>query len=97
LRTYARTPDHLFYGDHTGVLRLADANLYFTAHPVLGTFEEKSRVRSADGTLGYCGGVFTDAKRRSGHAYVQIWQYEARVANWGLRVLLINSLSPMSN
>ena len=52
-------------------------------------------MRSADSTLAYCGGVFTDANRRSGHAYAQIWQYEPRVANWGLRVLLINSLSPL--
>jgi hypothetical protein len=96
LRTYARTPDFLFYGDHTGPLGLADANHYFTAHPVLGTLEEKSRIRSADGTLAYCAGEFTDVKLRGGHAYAQIWQYEARVANWGLRVLLINSLSLMS-
>lgn len=94
LRTYARTGDFLFYGDQMAPapMGLADANLFFTAHPILGTCEEGSRIRSADGTLAYCGGVFTDVKRRSGHAYAQIWQYEPRVANWGLRVLLINSL-----
>jgi hypothetical protein len=96
LRTYARTRDFLFYGDLTGPLGLADANQYFTDHPILGIYQEGSRIHSADGTLGYCGGEFTDAKRRSGHTYAQIWQYEPRVANWGLRVLLINSLSLMS-
>jgi ketosteroid isomerase-like protein len=94
LRTYARTRDFRFYTDTQAPMGLADANRYFTDHPILGTCEEHSRMRSADSTLAYCGGVFTDAKRRSGHAYAQIWQYEPRVANWGLRVLLINSLSP---
>jgi hypothetical protein len=94
LRTYARTLDFRFYTDHQTPMGLADANQYFTDHPILGTCEEQSRIRSADSSLAYCGGVFTDVKRRSGHAYSQIWQYEPRVANWGLRVLLINSLSP---
>ena len=95
LRTYARTRDFRFYGDHTAPMGLADANQYFSDHPLLGVFQEESRIRSADSTLAYCGGEFTDVKRRSGHAYAQIWQYEPRVANWGLRVLLINSLSPL--
>lgn len=95
LRTYARTRDFLFYGDHTAPMGLADANQFFTDHPILGVYQEQSRIHSADGTLAYGGGVFTDVKRRSGHAYAQIWQYEPRVANWGLRFLLINSLSPL--
>ncbi len=95
LRTYARTRDFRFYTDHRAPMDLADANQYFTDHLTLGTCEEGSRIRSADSTLAYCGGVFTDVTRRSGHAYAQIWQYEPRVANWGLRVLLINSLSPL--
>jgi hypothetical protein len=95
LRTYARTRDFRFYTDQQAPMGLADANQYFTDHPILGTCEEESRMRSADSTLAYCAGVFTDTKRRSGHAYAQIWQYEPRVASWGLRVLLINSLSPL--
>ena len=95
LRTYARTRDFRFYTDTRAPMGLADANQYFTDHPSLGTCEEQSRIRSADSTLAYCGGVFTDLKRRSGHAYAQIWQYEPRVANWGLRILLINSLTPL--
>ena len=98
LRTYARTRDFRFYTDTRAPMGLADANQYFTDQPILVTCEEQSRMRSADSTLAYCGGVFTDVRRRSRHAYAQIWQYEPRVANWGLRVLLINSLSPpMSN
>ncbi len=92
LRTYARTRDFRFYTDTRAPMGPADANQYFTDHPIVGTCEEHSRIRSADSTLAYYGGVFTEVKRRSGHAYAQIWQYEPRVANWGLRVLLINSL-----
>ena len=94
LRTYARTRDFLFYTNHAATLGMADANQYFTDHPMLGDCREESRILSADGTLAYCAGEFTNAKQRSGHAYSQIWQYEPRVANWGLRVLLIDSLSP---
>jgi hypothetical protein len=94
LRTFARTGDFRFYTDTRAPMGLAAANLFFTDHPILGACEEESRMRSADGALAYCGGVLTDVKRRSGHAYAQIWQYEPRVANWGLRVLLINSLAP---
>ncbi len=94
LRTYARTGDFRFYTDHQAPMGLADANLYFTNHPRLGIYREDSRVRSADGSLAYCAGEFIDTKQRSSHAYAQIWQYEPRVANWGLRVLLINALQP---
>lgn len=94
LRTYARTRDFRFYTDTRAPMGLADANQYFTDHPIVGTCEEDSRIRSADSTLAYCGGVFTEVKRRSEHTYAQIWQYEPRVANWGLRVLLINEASP---
>ena len=89
LRTYARTRDFLFYGDGQAPMGLADANRHFTDRPILGAFQEASRAGSADGSLAYCAGDFTDAKQGGSHAYVQIWQYEARVANWGLRVLLI--------
>jgi hypothetical protein len=94
LRTFARTRDFRFYTDTRAPMGLADANQFFTDHPILGACEEESRMRSADSTLAYCGGVLTDVKRRSAHSYAQIWQYEPRVANWGLRVLLINSLLP---
>jgi hypothetical protein len=39
-------------------------------------------------------GEVTDRNKRSTHAYVQIWQYDPKVANWGLRVLLVNPLPP---
>ncbi|MEP6549489.1 MAG: hypothetical protein ABJD53_18675 [Gammaproteobacteria bacterium] len=92
LRTYARTGDFRFYTDHEAPMGLADANVYFTHHSNLGVSREDSRVLSADGSLAYCAGKFTEMKQGSSHDYAQIWQYEPRVANWGLRILLINAL-----
>ena len=92
LRTYARTRDFLFYTDQQAPMGLADANVYFTHHPRLGICREDSRVLSADGSLAYCTGKYADLKQGSTHTYAQIWQYEPRVANWGLRALLINGL-----
>ena len=87
LRTYARTRDFLLYMDGQAPMALADANRHFTEHPIEGSFEETSRAGSADGSVAYVAGDFTDTKQGVGHAYVQLWQYEARVANWGLRIL----------
>jgi hypothetical protein len=53
-----------------------------------------ARGRSADSTLLYSVGEVTDRNKRSTHAYVQIWQYDPKVAIWGLRVLLVNPLPP---
>jgi hypothetical protein len=35
-------------------------------------------------------GELTGRKQQSTHSYVEIWQYDSKVANWGLRVLLVN-------
>ena len=40
-------------------------------------------------------GELLDENKRSSHAYAQIWQYNPKVANWGLRILLINPLAPV--
>jgi hypothetical protein len=74
---------------------LAAANQYLTGYAILGAWKEDGRGRSADSTLAYCVGVLSDANRQSRHAYAQIWQYDPKVANWGLRILLINPLVPL--
>lgn len=94
LRTYARTRDFQLYSDGQAPLQLGAANLLLTAHPISGDWIESARGRSADSSLAYAVGVLRDANQLSSHAYVQIWQYEPRVANWGLRLLLINPLTP---
>jgi ketosteroid isomerase-like protein len=92
LRTYARTLDFRLYTDGEAPMGVSAANRYLTAHTVVGTYQEDARGRSADSTLAYSVGELRDAQQRSRHAYAQIWQFDPRVANWGLRVLLINPL-----
>jgi len=64
-------------------------------HAIKGVWGEVARDRSTDSTLLYGVGLLTDGdKHNTSHAYVQIWQYDAKVANWGLRVLLVKKLRP---
>jgi hypothetical protein len=95
LRTYARTSDFRFYTDSEAPMGVAAANQYLKGHAVLGAWKEDARGRSADSTLAYSVGELLDENQRSSHAYVQIWQYNPKVANWGLRILLINPLAPV--
>jgi len=94
LRTYARTADFRFYTGGETPMGLAAANRYLTGGAVQRTWQEAVRGRSADSTLSYAAGVLSDAHQEISHAYVQVWQYDSRVANWGLRILLLNSLPP---
>jgi hypothetical protein len=94
LRTYARTMDFHLYTDGEAPLGLAAANQYLTGHTVLAAWKEDANGRSSDSTLAYSVGVLADSRERSSHAYVQLWQYDPRVANWGLRILLLNPLAP---
>jgi hypothetical protein len=96
LRTYARTGDFQFCADGEAPMGLAAANRYLAGHTVLAAWKEDANGRSSDSTLAYSVGVLNDSKQRSSHAYMQLWQYEPRVANWGLRILLLNPLAPMS-
>ena len=95
LRTYARTADFLFYTDGEAPMGLAAAIHYLSGRRVgSGDWTENADGRSADSSLAYAVGVLGDSKEPRTHAYAQIWQYEPRVANWGLRVLLLNPLGP---
>jgi ketosteroid isomerase-like protein len=93
LRTYARTTEFRLYTDGSMPMGLAAANQQLTEHPILGDWQDVARGRSTDSTLAYSVGVLNGTRRQS-YAYVQIWQYAPRVANWGLRILLLNPLSP---
>ncbi len=93
LRTYGRTDDFRFYTDELGPIEgVAAASAYLDAHAMAGAWKEAARGRSADSTLVYCVGELSDSSRQSTHAYVQIWQYDPKAANWGLRILLVNPL-----
>ena len=95
LRTYGRNNDFLFLTNaQFPIGGVGPASAYLDAHAIDGTWVEKSRGRSNDATLAYSVGVLTGGKAQTTHAYVQIWQYDSKVANWGLRVLLVNPLPP---
>jgi ketosteroid isomerase-like protein len=94
LRTYARDFDFQFYTDGEAPMGLGAAHRSVTGYKLSGDWREAARGRSADSTLAYSVGEIKDAKRRSSHAYAEIWEYDPKVANWGLRILLINPLVP---
>jgi ketosteroid isomerase-like protein len=94
LRTYARIADFRFYTDGRPIMGVAAATDYLAAHPVTGTFREVACGQAADSTLLYSVGELADAHGQGTHSYVQIWQYDPRVANWGLRILLIVAIPP---
>jgi ketosteroid isomerase-like protein len=97
LRTYARTADFRFFTDGELPMGVADANRYLTGHALPGgVWKQSAGSRSADSTLVYSVGELVGANAHSSHAYVQIWQYDRRVANWGLRILLVNPLAGVS-
>jgi ketosteroid isomerase-like protein len=94
LRTYARTADFRFFADGDPPVDLAAANRRLADHTLPGAWMEDARGRSSDSSLAYCVGVFSGVNRQSRYAYAQLWQYAPKVANWGLRLLLINPLAP---
>jgi hypothetical protein len=93
LRTYARTADFRLYIDGEAPMELSAANRYLFDRTFPGTWMEEVHSRSADASLAYSVGVIGGKNRPGSHAYVQVWQYAPKVANWGLRLLLINSLA----
>jgi hypothetical protein len=94
LRTYGRDNDFLFYTDGQSPIGIVAANAYLTVHAIVGAWKEEVGGRSADSTLVYSVGELTDGSGHRTHAYAQIWQYDPKVANWGLRMLLVNPLPP---
>jgi len=93
LRTYGRDNDFIFFTDNQPPIAGAGpATRYLNAHPIVGAWKEDGRGRSADAALTYSVGELTDENKHGTYAYVQIWQYDSKVSNWGLRVLLINPL-----
>jgi len=97
LRTYGRNVGFLFYTDDQSPMGIAAASVYLSSHSIAGDWKEDASRRSADSTLEYAVGELTDTHGQSTHAYVQIWQYDPKVANWGLRILLIKPLPPSGN
>ena len=90
LRTYARDFDFRFFADGLAPGDAGTASESSAAHAIGGDWRERAHGRSVDSTMAYSVGELVDGKGRASHGYVQIWQYDPKVANWGLRILLIN-------
>jgi hypothetical protein len=88
LRTYARDGDFRFYLEGTPPMNAGAASELLQRTSPVVYWQENVRGYAADGSLGYSVGEFTDAKKGSRHSYVQIWQYDPKVANFGLRLFL---------
>jgi ketosteroid isomerase-like protein len=93
LRTYARTMDFRFLAQGEAPFGLTAAVAYLIDHTIHGAWTERARGRAADSSLAYSVGEFGEANKAV-YAYVQIWQYDPKVANWGLRILLLSPLPP---
>lgn len=85
LRTYGRNGGFLLLLDGQPPMDLGHAERQLRTRVVKDVWREAGRVTSRDATLTYVVGSLGTG------AYTQIWQYDARTANQGLRVLLLTA------
>jgi hypothetical protein len=67
------------------------ASSYLSARPLPGYWRDRARERSIDGTLIYAAGSLEHPLGVLVRRYLQIWQYDPKVANFGLRVLWMSA------
>ncbi len=90
LRTYALDAGFRLYVDGWPPFEGAGvASAFLESHPLAGAFVPSKRVKSRDGSLVFAVGALVGPAHQPARTYVEIWQYDARVANWGLRLLLV--------
>jgi hypothetical protein len=91
LRTFARNGDFRLYLEGMSAMGLDAANASLDRQPLAGTWRESSRGKSPDSTLLFAIGEIS--LTRGGHyQYAQVWQFDPKVANWGMRMLLLRKL-----
>ena len=91
LRTFARNNDFGFFTDGELPMTLDGANEYLEHHLFRGEWQESARAKSRDSTILYSVGALADARHHGSYSYVQIWQFDPKVVNWGLRFLLLGN------
>jgi hypothetical protein len=91
LRTFARVSDFRLVLEGVHAMDMGEADQYLKRSAWAGTWRESSRGSSADGTLLYAVGEVALAKGRT-YEYGQVWQFDAKVANWGIRLLMLRPL-----
>ncbi len=90
LRTYSLNSGVRFYMDGQAPMDGALPILrYLSSHTIAGSWKEYVQRGSIDSTLTYAVGEIVDEQGVSSHAYLQVWIYDSKVANWGLRLLLL--------
>jgi hypothetical protein len=92
LRTYARVVDFRLYAVDQEPMSVATAIAYLTDCRLRGAWTEQARGESDEYQLAYAVGEFGDGGKADRCAYVEIWQFDPKVANWGLRILLLSPL-----
>jgi hypothetical protein len=93
LRTFARNGNFRLYIDGMNAMELDAANRFLDKTPFAGTWRETARGGSPDATLLFAVGELALPKGRL-YQYAQVWQFDPRTANWGMRLML---LRPMAN
>jgi hypothetical protein len=93
LRTFARNGDFRLYVEGMSAMGLGATNAYLDKQPLAGTWRESSRGKSPDSTLLFAVGEVSLTKGGR-YQYAQVWQFDQKVANWGMRMLV---LRPMGN
>jgi hypothetical protein len=90
LRTFARNGDFRLYVEGMNAMGLGAANAYLDKKSPVGTWRESSRGRSPDSTLLFATGELSLTKGGR-YEYAQVWQFDQKVANWGMRMLLLRA------
>lgn len=94
LRTYGRNNDFMLYLDGEAPFPGVDAaNSHLVAHPVTANPTQSAARRSGDSSMAFSWGRFV-TERTSASGYLQVWQYDPKVANWGLRLLIVTRMTP---
>ena len=88
LRTFARNGDFRLYVQDIKPMPLAQANTYLNRQPLLGTWRDSARGRSADSTSLFAVGEVS-LHNGANYRYAEVWQFDPKVANWGVRLLLL--------
>jgi hypothetical protein len=88
LRTFARNGDFRLYFMDPPALNLSEADKYLERRSWAGEWQEIARGRSADSALLLAVGAVTLARSHPSR-YAQVWQFDPKVANWGIRMLLL--------
>ncbi len=88
LRTFARNGDFRLYLQGMKPMALGPANLYLDHHDLKGTWLDSARGVSADYSLLFAIGEVSLSRGRR-YQYAQVWQFDPKVANWGVKALLL--------